>query len=370
MYDIFHIFRYIKNNISFYILLTIELIICFTMIIIGIDENEKFEDRLNIYSSLESKDIKYVTDDTNTLYDFKIADYESLNESKFVVAQISYADYVSYNNIETINIVKANKNFFMQYLNLNPKINKGYISIDNNHILSNDLAFLQDSYSLKNGVLYINNSSFDLSTVNINKSIPTSVLEQGDIKPSNTIFLYSNENLNVEYASTLLCTDQNNEIVNNKLEELAKLNNKNLKFVNLKSFFLKGSESQAEFVRLFGWISFICLIVVVLGASGIMILFISKRNSDFRTNYLFGASISRLKRNVFIEIFLICIISVIFSTIISYLIEPRISSVYYTIVLSIKSLVLVMFLSLIVSAFISYISTKNMSFENFRSQYW
>lgn len=38
MYDVFNILRHIKNNKKFYILLLIELIICFTMIIIGIDE--------------------------------------------------------------------------------------------------------------------------------------------------------------------------------------------------------------------------------------------------------------------------------------------------------------------------------------------
>lgn len=369
MYDVFNILRHIKNNKKFYILLLIELIICFTMIIIGIDEQAAYSKRHNIYNKLEDENVLFITDDSGFLSDFNLNEsILDLNDNDFIYGKSSYIDYIVDNNVDTLKLVYANPKFFKQFLKFNPKEDTVYMSNEVYKKMNSNMFFLDDKYKINGDIIEINGNEFKAKQIKDIDIIPTSTMEDNDIDPNNSIYILNNKDLGIQYVQTVLATtSKDNDYIINKLYDSS---NKKLFAKNLKSSFEKGSDSQADFVRLFGWVSYICLIVVFLGTCGVMLLFIEKREKELRIEYLFGARPLRLIINIFFEILIVTIFAVFISVLIAIFIEPKVSSAYYLISFSVKSFLTLLMVSMIMSVLIAMISTKNLKLEVFRKWVW
>ena len=313
MYDLFHVKLNILKNWKFYFLLFCQLVLCFTLILIGFDENIKHQQRMDIYALENQKQL--VTLNTNN-YMFKVNNIiQIFDDDSLLVGSVYYFNFLDSNNkFQTIKIVQANQQFYKEYFNFIPENNYYYL-YKNHDIDIKQIDFLDLKLKL-----------FETNNINI----PLNQFENGDINLINTIFLVNNPNLQLDLINNFIKIKDDN-VTKYKMDQLSQQLNIDLKAYDLLAEFNKGSDSQSAFVRLFNFVSIIALIIVIFGTGAAILVFVSKRRNKNKIQYLLGASKNRLLFQLFLEIFIIMLIALIMSILLAIILEPLLSSVYYLI---------------------------------------
>lgn len=313
MYDLFHVKLNIFKNWKFYLLLLCQLVLCFTLILIGFDDNIKHQQRLNIYTLENQKQL--VTLNTKS-YMFRVNNINQIFDLDNVLAgSIYYFNYLdSNNNFQMIKVVQANQQFFKEYFDFIPE---------------NNYYYLYQNHNIDTNQIVIPNMELKLFNTN-NLIIPLNQFESGDINLFNTIFLVNNPNLQLDLINNFIKVKDGN-VTNQELNQLSQQLNIDLQAYDLLAEFNKGSDSQSAFVRLFSFVSTIALIIVIFGTGAAILVFVSRRRHKNKIQYLLGASKNRLLFQLFLEIFIIMLLALMMSILLTIILEPLLSSVYYLI---------------------------------------
>lgn len=356
MYDLCHVRLNIRKNIFFYLLLLFELILSFTMILIGLDEKKTYSDRVVIYTQEADKQLLSLSNEQGLLTpdNFKIDD-EHLLKHDLIFGKIHYVDYLSASGaVNSIQFIETTPHFFETYFQFSPNPQIYYASEQVIEQLRHVSYFLTENLSMSEGILSINDKVYPIEPFKMTpkQNIPTTIAESGDIMVNRAVFYINPQPKIGQPASLFLKMKQTQQ-----WETIASHVNKHLKKtlypISLLANFQYGSHQLAAFVRLFGWVSLIALIIIVLGTSAMLMLFIARRQQNMCIQHFFGASIFRLRCQIFAELFSVMIVAFSLSLFISIWIEPKVSSVYYTITPHIESSAMLLSTIVILALFIT-----------------
>lgn len=366
-YDLFHVFFYLKKNHVFYLFMLFELILCFTLILIGFDENYTYHERKNVFQVDVNAELISLSNENWFLSDIDFRDtQDSLKVYDMIFGQVYHVDFIDEDGkINNIKIVEANSHFFEIYFGFNAKPNQAYLSDSLSQNISPSDIFLDANISIeKEEEIKWDSKTYELILLKNypNKIIPTTQFESGDIDIENALFIpipEAGENLPI-YGFLKMKKDN---ISIRILKELSNILNIKLSSSDLLADFEKGAESQTAFVRLFNWVAWIALFVVIFGGTAMFFLFIENRRKNLKIQHFFGASIGRLRCQIFIELLVVFFVATVISTIIRHIVEPSISSAYYEIQPSLTSFVILIILNILLSYCITVFSTGNSTWE-------
>ena len=368
LYDFFHIFYNIRKNFYFYLFLILELLLCISLIIIGNDENKSYNKRQEIYEKEEELGLKSLMDDSYFLANINLRNHISELENKdLIFAEVFRVDYIDKDGkVENFQLVSASDSFFKKYFKNNAQNKKAYVtskcetSLKNvSNLLSSDLEILDGSN------LILGNKKYYTNVIDYKDNIPTSQFESGDLNIDKSIFIKMSGEEMGRCDFSFIKTD-----MGAKTSDIVKKTSTNLGIdlnsYNLLAEFENGATSQAAYVRLFSWVAIVSFSVISIGTSAMVLLFMENRKNNLRIFHILGASLSRIRMQIFIELALIYLLGIGFGFIAAYLLREKLSSPYYLIRFDISSLITIFMLTLTVLLFITTISTSKLHLENTR----
>lgn len=368
LYDFFHIFYNIRKNCCFYLFLILELLLCISLIIIGNDENKSYNKRKEIYEIEEELGLESLLNDSYFLTDINVRNHMSqLENDGLIYAEVFHVDYISKDGkVNNVQLVSASSSFFKKYFNISAQNNRAYITekckgrLENiSSLLSNDLE-IDDSSNL-----ILENKTYTNNVIDYKYDIPASQFESGDINIDQSIFIKisGEEKGRCDFSLIKTSRGSNTSEIAKKISAILGID---LYANNLLAEFENGAISQAAYVRLFSWVAIVSFSVISIGTSAMVLLFMENRKNNLRIFHILGASLSRIRMQIFIELVLIYLVGIGFSFIAAYLLREKLSSPYYLIRFDISSLIIIFMLTFTILLFITAISTSNLHLKNTR----
>lgn len=368
LYDFFHIFYNIRKNICFYLFLILELVLCFSLIIIGNDENKSYDNRQEIYEKEEELGLESLLNDSYFLADINIGNHiGELEDNDLIFAEVFRVDYIDkYGKVENFQLVSASASFFKKYFKINVQNKKVYVTSECKTSLENVSKLLSSDLEIADGSnLIFGNKKYTTNVIDYKDNIPTSQFESGDIDIDKSIFVKFSGEEKERCDFSVLKTSMGSNIseISKKISATLGVD---LNAYNLLAEFENGATSQAAYVRLFAWVAIVSFFVISIGTSAMVLLFMDNRKYNLRLFHILGASLSRIRMQIFIEIALIYLVGIGFSFIVASLLRENLSSPYYLIRFDISSLIMIVVLTFTLLLFITAISTSNLHLKNNR----
>lgn len=365
LYDFSYILFHWKKNALFYIFLFLELTLCFSMILIGLDENQSYQHRRVIYDNAPEENLISLTNTSWFIDSLNLnKNLKTLNDEQIIFGQIYPIEWINNSGaVKSLKLLVANAPFFRQCFNEVPITGFAYCSSILKQQMEDLKQFLEPEVSwIGKDVLQWYNQSLrikpihELGLKNRLKIIPTSPFESGDILLENTILVFTADQMIASpiYGFMKIAKEQMNPAL---LTKVSALTGQELHYSNLKADFEKGAESQSAFVRLFGWIAWIALFVILFGTSAMIVIFMDNRRQILRIQNLLGATTLRLRLQIFGELAMTMMLSYIAALLLRWLLDPFFSNVYYlirpSIIATLSGVGLVFILSVLITLFSS-----------------
>lgn len=344
-----------------YLVLLLELCLCFSLIYLGINENISHGKRAELLSNDKNDHIhtlQYMSKERNSGMRFgssspvlNIEELKTLESNqyiqKFYYSEITHLSYLTPSRtIESVDVVMANKDFFEHYLNVSDvKAEYCYITPELFPELKrefqsapfDDAEFYGDSIAL-------NGKEFDFYQLSEDlKPVVTSYYYELDINPEKAVFFLKDEANDVlssgfEIYRAVMKYKTSGENLDFKTQErfFNQLNgfaNGEFQFSELYiiQMFKKGGDDINGRVRNFGWAGYIAFLIVVVGISGIFILIIQKRYKQLCICYINGLTKKNAFMQIFAEVLLLVSIPSIVGMILVISVQGNFNSIYYPI---------------------------------------
>lgn len=396
IYHLKNIFKNISVNRKIYLILVIELCLCYSLIYLGINETLSHGRREELISndrdanihtisyrekesssplsqlphstSLSSEELKkFLTNYGPLVAHSPVLNSEELKKLEtnpdiedFYYAEVSHMDhFTNSGDIRSIFVVISNKNFFEHYLKTNDATSSCC------YMEPGLISELGSSYTyFSDNSLSVDGKKFDCRQ--IPEDLPPIVLSydyQFDINPKSAVFFLkddANENLSSEREILRVCikykTSEKNldfETQEKLLEELNGFAGGEFLFSELyiAENFEEGSDDLNAFVRVFGWAGNVAFIIVIVGINGIFILIIQKRYKQICISYINGLTKKLAFMQIFLEVLFIVAVPSIIGMLLVLFIQQRVSTVYYAIETHLLTVIIFIVLPF-VSAFI------------------
>lgn len=371
LYDLSIVWFHLKKNIFFYLFLICELVLCFSMILIGMDENQTFHDRQQIYRAYQEKDLISLTNDSWFMEKLDLSTNQKvLTKKGILLGQVYPIEWTNNRgSIDSAQVLVANDRFFRQYFHQVPKQGLAYCSLALRNKLKEARQFLDSQTRwLTQEILQWNEQKWSVHSINeLNpkttlKSIPTSPFESGDLSMERTVFVLMPDRMQIQPIFGFIKVPRE-QMTSRLLAEVSTMVEEKLHASDLHADFEKGANSQSAFVRLFGWIAWIALLVIDFGTSAVILLFMNQRHKMLRIQHIFGATRLRLRLQLFIELCIVMVVSFIVALFLRWISEPAFSSVYYLIHPSVIATLSGIMLAFVLCIFITLFSSTNMEWK-------
>lgn len=376
MYDVSRIIKNIRHNSKFYLLLLLELVLCFTMMIIGLDEKASYNERVSVLNYENELGLCSVSDTKGgMLFDFD-SDKFTLDKipANTVYGTVYYLRYITaQHKPKSARLISANDYFYEKYFGEALSSDKCYISrkfIKSAGSDSNkkeiDKGISEKGFQLSANQFTISGMNMKVLELDKDIRIPVNMFERFDLSGDEDIIFVNDKisnKLSLDRAFTFIKIHKDSDFQKN-IEAFQPYQKDIMHHENLLTEFELGSNKLAAFVRLFGWTSYIAIIVVTLGTTGVFIVFLEQRKKSYAIQYCFGASNFRLKLQLFFEILLIMLLSVFISVIVSALFEKSVSSAYYLIKIQATSIAAASLLAIVLTFIILLLSGNKISTKN------
>ena len=360
-YNFYQVFGKYMRNLKYYFLILLEFILCFGLISIGFNEREAWKHRRELMQRDRDKGLVSLSNQSGFMASPEGAE-EILADPAFddvLMGQVYKLDYINRaGGIETINLVLANRQFFKVYfprLELEGKYLAGLrlkkiLDSNMDSFLTPDIGFGTE--------LSFRGKEYSFLALMAGRDIPTSINHEMDLTVDNTIFIVSEDRVAGQANSFFIKLPEKSSAAD-QLPRLLKeiYPGEDFFTVDLLAEFDKGGAALNAYVRLFGWVGYIALILVVLGSLGVMIIFFERRKNEYAISYFMGASIARIRLQVFMEMILLLLFAYGNSLVISSFVQSKLSTIYYPIQHSAYSVGIGVILVVSLSAIISMASS-------------
>lgn len=375
-YSIRRVYQRISKSKFIYGILILEIAVGITFIVYSLNQ---------FYSALDRQKVleKVLTNETVSLKVYK--KNESISAENEIA--ISYEDYKHIqkltNGKSTYYVVKNDSGFSNENI---VDIKIVYTNIGRNGF-NNDIALY--GKNLKENLNGDNLNNFNFIDIRDQKLIeldskkeyklkklpykleetilPKSLIDR-DIKLSDCIILpiesyknFGEEDLaNFMLYFNLSSEDNSEKILSDILNYLRKEHGKvyTYELNNPVDEYKKSSESLTELSRYFGRMSIIMLSILIVGFTGIVKIFMKKREKELAINMALGASKKILVFELFLEVVLICYVGITIGILIGNLLTVNIEMSAFDVMIHFKSISICILIGLIISIAITLSSIK------------
>jgi hypothetical protein len=389
--QIYHLKNIYKNmlvNWKIYLVLFLELCLCFFLIFLGVNESSSHGKRAELLSHDQVNNICTVQyQDKEPAFSMQTCPHSPVMNSeeldklesnqviqRFYYSEITHLSYLSSSgNVESVDVAIANKDFFKHYLDVSDvKTETCYIIPQLLSTLKRDFQSAPfDDAQFSGEHITLNGKQFDFSEMPVETSpIVTSFYSEFDIDPKKTIFILKdkvNEVLSagfeiyrvvMKYKTSEKELDcETREIF---FEQLNGYANDEFSFseLHITQVFQKGGDSLNAFVRVFSWAGQVAFLIVVVGISGIFILIIQKRYKQLCICYINGLTKKDAFMQIFIEVLLLVSIPSIIGMILVINFQGNFNSIYYPIEWHPLTTVVFILLPIIITLVVTVISSS------------
>lgn len=375
-YSIRRVYQRIRKSKFIYCILIFEIAVGITFITYSLNQ---------FYSALERQKVleKMLANETVSLKIYK----KSSSSSQSNEMAISYEDYKHIQKItsekSTYYVVKNDSGFSEENI---VDIKIVYTDIGRNEF-NNDIALY--GKNLKDNLTDASLGNFDFIEIRDQKLIeldskkeyrlkilphkyekiilPKSLIDR-DVKLNDCILLpmESYKNFRDEDLSNFMLfidlnsKDNSEKILSDVLNYLRKEHGQfyTYELNNPIDEYRKSSESLTELSRYFGRMSIIMLSILIIGFTGIVKIFMKKREKELAINMALGASKKILVFELFLEVVLICYTGVIVGILIGNLLTLNVEMSVFDVMIHFKSIIICISIGLIISTSITLSSIK------------
>ena len=391
MYNYFfkNILINMKINWKMYIVLFLELCLCFTLIYLGIDEHFSHgkraemlsQDQKNHIHTIQYQDTECPPGVMGYVSHSPILTMEELKriESNKDIQEFYYAEradfsyLVSEEQIKSVKFIIANRGFFKQYLDVtDAKAEKCYVMPELlSEIKEEFISAPFNDAEISGDIIAINGKEFDFHQLSeALKPIVTSYFYDNDIETGRTIFFLkdeTNERLRSGFFKFWVTmkykTAEKNldfETRESFFEELNGYANGKSVFSEMYiiQMFKRGGDDMNSRVRLFSWAGNIAFLIVVVGISGIFILIIQKRYKQLCICHINGLTKRGAFMQIFIEVLLLVSIPSIIGMILVITFQGKFNSIYYPIEWHPFTTVVFILLPIVITLIVTVVSSS------------
>lgn len=362
-YTFFVAFKGIKQNLKIYFVLFIELILCFSLIYIGLNKNHSEQERLSLLDQTEQNSML-------TNYAEIRQEMSSSQRSELEMNLFKSQDYIFATSSQvyiekdgksfSVPVIIANDAFITEYVEDNAEDTDIFIGKD----ISKEITTAEELKTTEKYIEKRENDWYFYDTKLVEKIsphfklniMPTSIVYFRDIQLDHSIIIKVDKLVNyplndIFVYNVILRLNGTPETIAQKIEKLNSILEEPLSIQGtpIKELTVKGSQDLMEFISVFSWASQIAFLIVFVGVLGILLIFMEKRKKKFIMSVILGASTLRVLIEMFTEIFLVSAIANVFALIIVSVLQPSFSSVYYLIEFSPQTLVLALVLPLVLA---------------------
>lgn len=356
----------------FYSILFVELILCFSLIIIGLDEQSAWNARRRDVAVEDEKGIITISEISGFNTSFAPIKEQFFHSAVKAGVHCLYAEIHQWNflnnhsKVDSFPVIVGNYDFFQTYLGINAPDGSAYYC---SKAVKNRLDFqvqssLDTKINFSASIFHIENNTKTFRELdNRRVNIPVTLAQNTDIVMGGSIFVFA-ESVNdypkgsVQQVLKLLLPPEKSESISVFFSEM---NNRmpNLKIYSMSPLaeFMKGSLQLNAFIRVFSWVSYIALTIVCLGAVGILLIFLDHRKKEYTINYLCGLSTDGLRKQLLVEMLVIFVLAFAMGVFMAYIAEPSLSSIYYLIRIKAVSILVGFGLSIGLPLLITWIGT-------------
>lgn len=363
-YTLFVALKGIKQNRWSYLVLFLELVLCFSLIFIGLNKVESENKRFALINEVESKGfLTNYYEVRQNLTQEQISNFEThiMNDSDCSFSIINQINFSDGDKIRSVPLLIANQSFIAEYVSSESQEADIFIGKDNysKFKTDGDMSPTDGSLSVREGNWYLNNRKLTVKTFDKlqNSILPTNIdylrdihLNDAIILNGSKIFLGGDQNLEASNIFLKIKGD-----INTVREKLNHLNGlffpySPLKINSLTTRFEKGAQDIMEFISVFSWASQVAFLIVFIGILGVLLILLEKRRKKLSLAIILGASKIRVLLEIFLELFMLTASASFISLVISCILQPYISSVYYLIEISYKTILSSIVLPLLMSS--------------------
>lgn len=352
-YSLYRAFQKLWINKKINAAIAIELIIGITVVLCGVSSSFSAKSRLELYTKQIGEQgavIEYsgIENSENNELPIAIEDYESIKE-EYGELEISYLIYTQSiyqmqksSNVKDVTLICMDTNTFTHFFGYAPSDSTVYLGTQVLDDCSSDkLHFFEEWISWDEANVRIG----DMDISNIEKlstsdnSIFVSLLIDLDVDsmiilPEECMTIHE-VNAGEQWIPCLrIIPSSNEDISRNILEITQTLQDSHQGYsYRVSEQYLelqKSIDDLTQDIRLFAWIAWFVLIITMVGIVGVWLIYLEKRKREFAIILALGGTHKTIFREVFLEIFALCLISGLISIVGTILLIPHLSTSVFT----------------------------------------
>lgn len=350
-YIFFHVFHQYRLHFKYYLFLFFELVLCFVLIMLGMNEQIAWNHRKQIVH-FQSDAYRSIQMGNGLISQQQMEQLKrEFHEDQLIYGNRYSIDFIDQSDqVETLIFVNVNQQFF-KMLHIPFQTEKQYYATKQAaHKLNTAKFFFDHEIQQSHQQLQIKDDLFQYQQIDLHQVYPINIYAEMDIDPQNTIYLCYPNLLTWNKDNTPFLQVENDIITQKQLTQYS------LYAIDLALEFEDGGESLNAIVRLFGWVGYIALCIVILGCCGMLIVFIQRRRSQYAIAYYLGASQHVLQSQIELELGLLFFMAWLCSIPISTLIGIQVSTTYYPILMDSKVMMFSLLGAIIIPIMIGQLS--------------
>lgn len=355
--------KYMKQHMKLYIMIGLELVLCFTFIYLGMNKTMSETNRRQLLTDQFEKTVLIHRQDYSPI-DLSSEQIALLEQSAGQKEALSYAKIARVivqksNEYDVINVIVANQTFLDTYTHQANTVNRVFFSETLDHLLHDNPSIPEMNIVLQDQHVKIGNERIEKEVFSLSskmKTLITGIDYLQDIDLSSAMLMSAEmydrlkENLPLSFTQSFCGVNENINMSQfmQTIHQQSKFSAK-LEPIFVLPEFQKGTQNLMEFLTVFSWASYMALLIVVTGVVGVLLIFLERRKKCLMVALIFGASRLKLFMELFIEFLILMGVSSAIALCICWGIQPSISTVYYLIDFSGEVLLLAMILPVILT---------------------
>lgn len=357
------ILKGIRKDFKVYLVLFIELVLCFSLTFLAINQWFIRQERDNVIETQTLNRIFIDNKSHRTLNskDLLVIESSLKDDETLIYMQKKPISILKDNSIRDLNTYIVNEGFIDQFLQ--QRTRKHTILSTHKSLVEdlkqNKISMLDFDLSFNNHRLMLNKKEIEIQTIaNIKPDfVITSSQQLLDFPLNNALFIPAEtylEDLNpqLDNGIEMIAIDYSNRPRQEVISELNQVTHNKYKLGDKQVLeqYKSGTDDLTEMIEVFGFCGIVSLLIVCVGIIGLFYIFMNQRKKSIRVSRLFGASKAMIFLEIFLEVFLIIMTASLLSGLIVYIIQPYLSSVYFELYMTSSSLVTMLIAPFIISA--------------------
>lgn len=361
----------LRTNSKVYLILFIELVLCFSLSFLAINQWLIRQERDRV---IEAQTLNRIFVDNKSqrpinIDDLKIMESSLKDEETLIYAKNSPLTIINDQDISDINSYIVNDSFLDKYI---PQQKSKNSLLTTHESFEKDLkdgriTILDLDLTIKNKEIMLNGKIINVQKIENIEShfLITSSQQLLDFPLTNALFIpagivLEDNNYHQNNGVELIAVMDSNRPRQEVISELNQVTQNRYKFIDKQVLeqYKSGTDDLTEMIDVFGFCGIVSLFIICVGIIGLFYIFMDQRKKSMIVSRLFGASKLMIFLELFLELFVISMTASLISGLIVYIIQPHLSSVYFNLYMTHSALIFMVTAPFLIS-FITLLMLKS-----------